>query len=129
MNFFFDRNMGRSIPKAFRMLGLPVTYHDQLFHEKTRDDEWLAHVGNEGWIVVSHDTRFLQNESEKRALIDHNVGCFILVGGGLTKWAKAKILVRAWPRIERAVRSEPPPFVYKIYLNGVLRRVDVAKGS
>jgi uncharacterized protein with PIN domain len=67
--FFFDRSMGKSIPRAFALLGLDVVVHDDHFGQATPDDVWLAVVGEQGWIVITKDDRIRFNEAERAALI------------------------------------------------------------
>ena len=51
---FFDRNMGRGIPEALRLVRVPVrvVYHDEEFAQDTKDDQWLPVVGARGWSVI-----------------------------------------------------------------------------
>lgn len=122
MILFFDRNMGRDVPMALRRLGLQVEWHARHFVHDTLDDLWLEQVGQQEWTVVTHDTHFVHNESEKRAIIDHRVRCFVLAGGGADKWSKVRILARAWDKIKSIATTERPPFIYRVYSNGRLRR-------
>jgi hypothetical protein len=81
MVFFFDRNIGKSIPKALKLVKLfvpavatscderaEVELHQDHFGQETPDDEWLAEVG---------DHRMQQ---ELAALKQYHIACFYLWG-------------------------------------------------
>ncbi|MBI4321351.1 MAG: hypothetical protein HY675_22900 [Chloroflexi bacterium] len=85
MIFFFDRNVGTTIPKVLGQFRLPSTgseppvrieYHQKHFRANTHDDEWLAIVGDYEWIVLGQDSKFHQRPNELAAIKEHNVGCF-----------------------------------------------------
>jgi len=67
----FDRCVGTAIPEALRLLDMKHVYHhhiqrakigkpplsgkDKLFQHDTKDDEWMAYVAAEGWVVITQD--------------------------------------------------------------------------
>jgi len=62
------------------MLRVPlgIEYHDAHFPIDAQDDLWLPVVGNWGWIVVGHDSKYHLKPNELHALRLYNVGCFCL---------------------------------------------------
>jgi hypothetical protein len=123
---FFDRNLGRSIPQAFRMLGIPDTIeaHHEHFPHDVQDDVWLAEVGARGWIVVTQDYKFHRRPHELAAIKQHGVGVFYVWGAGATMWEVARVFVAAYDRICEAA-STPRPFVYRVHKDGRLTRIDL----
>ena len=67
---FFDRDVGTTLPKALDTLRLPtrVEYHQKHFSIDARDDDWMPRVGIWGWILIGHDSRHHQEESELLAI-------------------------------------------------------------
>lgn len=126
MTFFCDRNMGRGIPAALKLLGLPVISRDEKFAQDTPDDVWLEQAGQQGWAVLTRDMRFLRVQSQRRALRDHSVGCFVLwKAASLPRWDAVRIIARNWDEIQAAVRDESRPFLHRLYLRHPVRRVDL----
>lgn len=118
MRFFFDRSVGKSIPRAFALLALDTIAHDDHFDQTTPDDTWLATAGEQGWIVITKDDRIRRNMAERAALVGHNVGCFVLSQRNATRWQMAQTLMRAWDTIEQIAATEPRPFLYAIHPDG-----------
>lgn len=108
--------MGTSVPLALRMLRLPVKveYHEQHFTIDAQDDTWLPVVGEWGWIVIGHDSRYHLKPNELFALRQYNVGCFYLWGAEVPRWEKMRLFARAYDKIIIAAQTTPRPFVYRI---------------
>jgi PIN like domain len=125
VTYFFDRNFGRNLPSALRLLGLDVQFHAEVFGERTEtsDDYWLQHCGRNGLTVIAHDQRFAHNQSELDAIVSHEVGCFILGEANGTRWAKVRLLAQVWDRLVGLESTEDPPFIYRVYRTGEFRRV------
>ena len=113
MTLFFDRNVGVRLPRALHRLGMDVTWHDEHFAPTTSDEEWLTEAGRRGWIVITHDTKIAVNQSERRAVIDAGVQCFVLDSGSARPWVKALTLGAAWAKITAVLNKEPPPFIWQ----------------
>jgi hypothetical protein len=105
MVFFFDRNIGKSIPKALKLVKLFVpavaTSHDERaevelhqdhFGKETPDDEWLAEVGE-----------------ELAALKQYHIACFYLWGASARSWEALRAFARGYDRIVEPARSTPRP--------------------
>ena len=114
MIFFFDRNFGRSLPRAMAELGSDVRSLYDEFPVKTDDDVWLAHVGPMNWVVITHDKKFASRQNELQALIDANVRCFVLPAAEEDKWTKARAFAVAWEHIVAVYNSETSPYVWRL---------------
>ncbi len=138
MVFFFDRNIGKSIPKALKLVKLFVpavaTSHDERaevelhqdhFGQETPDDEWLAEVGERGWIVVGFDYKYHRMQQELAALKQYHIACFYLWGASARSWEALRAFARGYDRIVEAARSTPRPFVYRIEKTGLLTSIDL----
>ena len=118
MKLFFDHNVGSHVPRALRLLRVDATWHLEHFAPTAPDAEWLPVVGSRGWVVVTHDRRLLLNPTERRAIYDARVGCFILHGGGASRWEKMRILSAAWPMMAYVMENEPPPYIWRLLPSG-----------
>lgn len=122
MTYFFDRNIGRKIPRALALLDLDVVAHDDEFEPETPDDAWLAVVGARGWVVITQDGKIRKRRNELQAIIDHAVACFVLHTAGRTKAETARVFLDALSHIEDIVASERPPYVYRVDQRGNVQR-------
>ena len=123
--YYFDVCVGRRLPEALVMLRPPVEIKWHLgekFDQAMPDDEWLAFVGEQNWVVISQDQRFHRNEASMLAIKQHNISCFYLGGANDTCWKTAKFLLAQWDKIARIVTSETPPYIYNIKRNGQIDR-------
>jgi hypothetical protein len=123
VTFFFDRNIGRAVPKALRVLGLPVVSHDEHFPPNTQDDQWMPTVGRAGWTVIGHDKKFHEIDVELQAIRDHQVGVFYLWGANAKRWDKVRLFAKVYDKIVTVIQSQRPPFIYRVYKSGAFKRV------
>ena len=122
MTFFFDRSVGRNLPRVFQLLGIDAIAHDDKFSPNTPDEVWLAAAGQHSWIVITKDDRIRHNQAERQAIIDNRVGCFVLLRRGATRFVMAQILMRAWDDIVALSASEARPFLYAVLADGRVER-------
>lgn len=102
------------------MLGVEAEAHLDHFAHSTHDDVWLADIGHRGWIVITNDKRIRFNESERRALTEHSVGCFVLTSGNRTKWETMRALAKGWDRIQQIAATVHRPFIYSLHVDGTV---------
>jgi hypothetical protein len=124
MTLFFDRNVGKTVPRALARLRVPVEWHDKLeLPPTTGDDEILEIVGTKGWSMITCDQRIARQENQRQAFVDHDVGCFILWGGAAeSPWYRVRMIARNWERIEElAGQTGVRPFVCTLRLRGPAR--------
>lgn len=123
MTLFFDRNVGTAVPRALRLLGLSVEHHDDHFEPKTQDDQWMAAVGQVGWTVIGHDRKFHEIDVELQAIHHHRLGVFYLWGANAKKWDKMRLFAKVYDKITAVIRSEPRPFIYRVYKSGAFKKI------
>lgn len=147
LTLYFDRNVGRRLPEALKLLHLPdvkarVIHHhtekhllgmknktkkDPLFKPDEKDDKWLEYVGMKDWVVFSQDKKFHKPgyESELYAIKQFNVGCFYLWGATAQTSEKALVFLKAYDKILHAIKTTPKPFIYDITRTGRLVPVKI----
>jgi hypothetical protein len=113
LTLYFDRCFGRHFPSEVERMNPPfsIESHYKLgFNDQTSDDEWLAHAGKKGWIVLSHDGKFHKEGPALAAIILHKVGCFYLWGGQVPVWYKIGHLTTVFPKINKIAPKKPSGF-------------------
>ena len=127
MILFFDRSLGKGLGRTLRRArGFPATVelHDQHFPQNTPDDEWLAEIGQRGWIAIGQDYHHHLMGLERDAIRTHRVGVFYLWGANASQWEQLRVLAKAWSLIE-AMSTTAPPFIYRIEKSGRLTNVPI----
>jgi len=120
--FFIDRSLGKKyIAEALRAQpGVEIHAHDDHFAADARDEEWLAVVGGQGWVVLTKDNRIRYRSTELTARTQAGVAAFVLAAGNLRGDEMAKVFVEALPAIRRFVARYSRPFVAKITRSGAV---------
>lgn len=126
MTFFFDENIGPGIVRALEKLGKRNLVHllDE-FEAGTPDTEWLPMVGSRGWALITKDQRIRYRTDEKRLYIAHNMAGFVLAGKNLDRLTMAGLLIKRFPRMEDLVASHRRPFLFAIYNDGMMKRLEI----
>ena len=131
---FWDKNLGKAIPRAFRLLK-PASVSTRFYLQEypgsgsaaeDGDDAWLEDVGNKGWFVITQDYNLHLRESELFAIKHFGVGCFYLWGASNSKWDTFRCFALGYDRIIEASLNASRPFVYRVNRNGTLRQVDLS---
>lgn len=125
MILFFDRSLGRGIPRALKRLKrfpCGVEMHDTHFPNNTDDDVWMPQVAQRGWTVIGQDYNHHKNESELYAIKTYGLVVFYLWGGDAPQWEQFRVLARAWDKMVRAA-EKPGPRVWRITKNARLAEV------
>jgi predicted nuclease of predicted toxin-antitoxin system len=116
---FIDRSLGKfTIATALRAQGVEVHTHDAHFPQDARDEEWLAEVGQRGWVVITKDARIRYRQTELAAVVAGGVKAFVLTRGDLSGAEMAAILERALPRMARFSNRHQAPFIARIAISG-----------
>ncbi len=95
------------------------------FGDKTEDDEWIAKVAAEGWIVFSHDRKFHTRLPEISAIKQHKAGCFYLPGSQSPTWNKIRYFLRGYDGIEHRIATTIKPFIFDLAYTGRFTRVSI----
>ena len=121
LTFFFDRNIGKRVPKALRTLCPPVLvrYHQEVgFDRDADDDAWLPVVGEKGWVVISQDRKFHEQATERAAIKTYSIRCFYLPCASQTRWHTLCNFVRSHERMIALAEREPAPFIFELKGDG-----------
>ncbi len=114
---FIDRSVPRGVAEAVKEM-----------RDDVPDTEWLAAAGDEGWLVITHDTRIRTRPGERRAIMEHGVGCFILsYKQPLRKQEIVDLIVSTLEEMERLFEQTSRPFIYTVNKNGEFR--EYARGA
>jgi hypothetical protein len=117
--FLVDESLGGNVvTSALREAGASVERLRDHFPPGTPDQEWLAEVGNRGWVVVTKDKRIRRRPAEVAAIVGANVRAFVLTSGNATGQAMAQAYVAALPAMRQYCRDFAPPFVATVSAAG-----------
>lgn len=117
--FFTDRDLGRSFGRLLKEAGLNVEVHAEHFPESegvdgTPDEIWLPFVGEQGWVLLTHDKSMRHRSRERDAIMSHGVRAFMLMGEH-TAAAHADNVLQNLHLLERTLRRQPGAFIAKLY--------------
>ena len=112
--FFTDRDLGKRFPAILSEAGLTVHRHADVFEPACPDETWLAEVGANGWIAITHDARIRYKANEKRAVLDHGVRLLVVVGQAPLP-ELAENFVATIGKIEAFIEAHPAPWIGKVY--------------
>jgi hypothetical protein len=122
--FFIDRSLGRlDVPGVLRSAGYACELHDDHFDQHTEDTAWLNSIAARKWIVLTKDERIRYRPLELQALESAGLRAFIVISGNVRGVETAAILLKAMPRIMKAVSGQRGPFIYYVYKNSTVKRV------
>jgi hypothetical protein len=117
--FFVDRSLGgKVVAEALRAAGEAVEVHDDQFASDAADQDWLAAVGANAWVVLSKDDRIRRNPVERHALLSAGIAAFFLGRSDLRGDQMATALVAALPAMKKALRRFTVPFIAGISVAG-----------
>jgi hypothetical protein len=112
--FFTDRDLGKQFPEILRAAGLTVHRHGDHFEAETPDEVWLAAIGAQGWIAVTHDRQIRYKPNERDAVMRHGVALLVVVGAAPLPELADNFVVTL-PRVRRFLLRNRPPFIAKVY--------------
>jgi hypothetical protein len=112
--YFTDRDLGLQFPKILQDAGLTIERHRDHFAPDAPDEQWLAFVGRNGWVALTHNSRIRYTPNEKQAVISHGVRLLVIVGQAPYA-ALATSFVATRLRIEAFLEKHEAPFIAKVY--------------
>lgn len=119
---FVDRDTwSRELGAGLRAAGIPFVAHRDLFAHDAIDPQWIAEAGRRGWVVVTRDQKIRHRPNELAAVRAAKVHLFALTSGNLSSAETATVIVKAWPRICRAVGATAPPGLWSVTRGGEVR--------
>lgn len=114
MRFFFDNNLSPGLARGMKGFGEDVVHLTEVFPGDASDPKWLAHIGSQGWFLVTRDRRIRYRPAERKALKEHGVGAFFMGGKQRSRCQLIQQLVRNWPRIKALAEKTRVPFAFQV---------------
>lgn len=123
---FIDRNSGgRLFRGLIEQAGIEVHLHDEQFRHKTEDPDWLARLGESGWLLVSGDNDVTRQPLFLRQLADSKAHVFVLLAlNGASPEGKAACIVGAYGKMCELAACYKPPALWRIGKDEVARAFD-----
>ena len=99
--------MARAMRELAHAQSCDVIHLSDRFPRDVPDSEWIRAIRDEGWVIVSGDTRISRNKVERAVWHESGLTAFFLDDGWSSKkfWVQAAELVRWWPIIVDTARS------------------------
>ena len=77
------------------------------------DPDWIPVVAARGWLIVTRDSKIIENLNEIAAVRENNAKMVALnQRDAQTKWGQLEVFMTQWRRIE-ALIPEPGPFIWR----------------
>jgi predicted nuclease of predicted toxin-antitoxin system len=119
---FIDRCLGnKHIVEVLRAANIRVEIHDDHFGKNAPDMDWIPEIGKRGWIVLTKDANIGKNQLERLTVADAKVRMFVLASQNLSGTEMADVFLQAISEMREFIRSNPAPFIAKIYREGKVR--------
>ena len=116
---FIDASLPRSVADELKKVREDVLFKHDIFLPGTDDPIWLRRVGAEGLLAITRDARIRTRPAERAAIMENDVGCFILTHQqDLPRSEVVRIVFDYLPEMERLFSSTPRPFIYTVTKNG-----------
>lgn len=119
---FLDRSLGKHIiADRLRQEKIKVEVHDDHLPNTAPDEEWIALVGERGWVALTKDKRIRYRRAEIRSVLANAARLIVIQINNVKASEIAEVLVRSRRRIARFTAKREPPFVAAIYRDGRIR--------
>ncbi|MBI4504258.1 MAG: hypothetical protein HY691_01875 [Chloroflexi bacterium] len=105
-----DEDIGTSVPRALRLVGLNTQSMYNLGWLGRKDPEWLPIAGAKKWLVFSANYRMLRVPHEKELIIRYEVGIVYLTSGVEHPVDVLRLLLVKWRWLEGIDRTLERPF-------------------
>jgi hypothetical protein len=93
--------------------------------QRRPDEDWLAAVGQKGWVIITGDNATTKSPLFLQRLADSQAHVFILLGlNGETAEGKARCILDHYARIAALVAENEPPAMWRIGKHGVAHVVE-----
>lgn len=121
-----DENLsGRRIIEGLIKCNIPVKPQTELMERGLPDEKMLQILARHpACFLLTKDSDFHKKPAVKTALIDHQIGAFVITSHkGKTAAELVELITRAWGRMRRFVHNHDRPFVIKILADGRIEEV------
>ncbi|MGH9158578.1 MAG: hypothetical protein ACRD2X_01125, partial [Vicinamibacteraceae bacterium] len=112
MRFFLDNCISPVLARALNVLAevqqYQIVHLRERFEPDTKDVAWITILaGEQGWVILSGDTRISRSKAEKAAWRESGLTAFFMADGWSQKkfWTQAAELVHWWPAIVLTARQ------------------------
>lgn len=112
--YFTDRDLGNAFPDILAAAGIRVERHRDHFAADAPDEQWLAAIGNKGWVAVTHDARIRYKPNELAAVVRNRVSLVVVIGKARFPDLAHNFVATA-PKIEALLDRQAPPMIAKVY--------------
>ncbi len=131
MILFCDEDLGLGVPKALRLVGLPVQdvitrYKPEKRGKSVTDVFWLTDVGRHGWLALSCNKDMLNVQFERETIERENVGIVYLTNGQENSVDVLRLVLNKWSWLEAINDTAIRPFVYTISIKGRATELPIA---
>ena len=113
-----DEDVGTGIPHALTDVGFNARALVTMGWGGKDDTEWLKIVGQNRWLVFSHNKKMLAVAREKQTILDYSVGIIFLTTGVENTANQLKMLLNRWSTLELLNSITPRPFARINRANG-----------
>lgn len=108
---FLDRCLGNyDVPEALRNAGVNIELHADRFEADSPDSDWLAKVGQHGWIVLTKDRQIKSNYLQLVAFVRNQVKAFALTSADMNGKDMGIAFVAALGQMLKLIAKFPAPF-------------------
>jgi hypothetical protein len=119
-----DRSIPKAVAEALKLVRGDILWLEDCLAHDVKDPEWLREVGKAGWLVILRDKKVRTRPAERRAILENDVGAFILnQGSDPTKWRYLQLLTQTLDEMEQKFATTRRPFIYTVSRDGRINQV------
>ena len=125
VTFFFDRSIGKAVPKALRAVRVRAVSHDDHYpaQQEVPDERWIEEQTELGHVLVTKD-KAVRYRTEAAAIRSADARLLVLTDKRANRLRMLRAIMIAWPKIEDIVGNEPMgPWIVTISAAGAWRKV------
>lgn len=124
---YFDENMGGSIPKALKILGLrAISGVSKRYGVGQEDIEYLSRAGRRNWLAISADKHMLDVQEERNTIVTERVGVVFITDGQMKRPKLMLLILKKWGWFETIDKEEERPFAFYLYPSGRTHKIQLA---
>ena len=126
VTFFFDRSIGKAVPKALRTVRVPAFSHDAQYRAQqiVPDETWIEEQTALGHVLVTKDKGIRHRDSEKAAIRSAEARLLVLTDKRATRLRMLRAIMIAWPKMMNIIGTEPTgPWIITIGAGGAMKKV------
>ncbi len=124
--FFFDRCLSRlSIKYALTGRSANLIFLDEIFPKVLEDEEWIKHVGENGWIGFTKDKGIRQRQMVYYYTYSHRARLFIITSGDMKGTEQGTLFAKSIKKINNFIARHEAPFMASINAQGSIHELDI----